>query len=155
MRLLTHNMLQCPRTKSYPLVLTAKSCDDVEVPFSETFIRRMLARLDWRVFREAAEQLPDQETISLLPREISESEALDDTVLKAIHRALLEWHVVEGVLESGDGTLYMVSNGIPNLVTTEVRKVGTGAMDEGDTYESPSNNIHSDAGNHTKIDGLH
>lgn len=122
MRLLTHNMLQCPRTKAYPLSLTATTCDDVEVPFSESFIRRMLPRLDWKVFREAAQQLPDPETIQLLPDKAPQADELDEKGFKAIHRALLEWHVVDGFLEVEGGTRYNVNNGIPNLVITEVRQ---------------------------------
>lgn len=124
MRLLTHNMLQCPRTKSYPLILTAKTCDDVEVPFSEEFIRRMVPRLNWPVFRSAAAQLPDPDTIAQLPEQPPEDfEATDEDVFKAIHRALLEWHVVDGSLDCQDGSArYAVRNGIPNLVITEVRQ---------------------------------
>lgn len=42
--------------------------------------------------------------------------------MRAIHRALLQWHVVEGTLTAKDDAIYKVSNGVPNLVITEVRK---------------------------------
>lgn len=130
MRLLTHNMLQCPRTKAYPLQLTAKTCDDVQVDFSEPFIRRMLPRLNWSVFRSAASQLPDPETIALLPEHApDEVAAIDENILKAIHRALLEWHVVDGFLQAEENsTKYFVRNGIPNLVITEVVQTETDDM---------------------------
>lgn len=123
-------MLQCPRTKSYPLVLTATTCDDVEVPFSEEFIRRMVPRLNWDVFRSAAAQLPDPDTIALLPQSAPEdSGPSDEKVFKAIHRALLEWHILDGSLDSEDGNIrYTVRNGIPNLVITEVRLPGSEEM---------------------------
>lgn len=123
MRLLTHNMLQCPRTKKYPLSLEAHTCDDTEVPFSEAFVRRMIARLDWSVFRDAAMQLPDPDMLALLPEEIPDGvEQIPENVLRAIHRAMLEWHIVDGTLSNDDGYKYSVKNGIPNLVITEVRK---------------------------------
>lgn len=123
-------MLQCPRTKAYPLVLTAATCDDVEVEFSETFIRRMLPRINWPVFRDAASQLPDPDTISKLPEAAPELDTeLDDSVLRAIHRALLEWHVVDGFMQAEDSaTRYLVRNGIPNLVITEVVQKGGDPM---------------------------
>lgn len=120
MRLLTHNMLQCPRTQTYPLQLIAEECDDVSVEYSAPFIQRMLGRLDWSVFHAAAQQLPDPELIKALPATAPSVDAGDD-VLRVVHRALMEWHVVEGKLIA-DGAEYRVSNGIPNLVLTEVRK---------------------------------
>lgn len=123
MRLLTHNMLVCPRTKAFPLELIVSTCDDVNVDFSQDFVQRIMPRLDWNVFLNAAKQLPDQEMISLLPDAAPQGdEQLDDKVWRAIHRALLEWHVVEGELRASDGTSYLVRNGVPNLVITEVRK---------------------------------
>lgn len=129
MRLLTHNMLHCPRTKSYPLHLVAATCDDVQVPFSEAFIRRMLPRLQWEVFREAAAQFPDEDMLAKLPESTPQPDALDEPTLKAIHRALLEWHVVDGTLKAENGSEYAVTNGIPNLVITEVRNESGSADD--------------------------
>lgn len=122
MRLLTHNMLQCPRTRAYPLELEIETCDEVVVEYSAAFIRRMLPRVNWEVFLAAAKQIPDAELVGMLPAAAPGDEAADDgDVLKAVHRALLQWHVVDGKL-SADGVRYTVSNGIPNLVITEVRK---------------------------------
>ncbi|PXF41678.1 Multifunctional methyltransferase subunit TRM112-like protein [Gracilariopsis chorda] len=129
MRLLTHNMLHCPRTKAYPLQLVASTCDDVQVPFSEAFIRRMLPRIQWEVFREAAAQFPDEDMLAKLPESTPQPDTLDEPTLKAIHRALLEWHVVDGTLKAENGSEYAVKNGIPNLVITEVRKESGGADD--------------------------
>lgn len=133
MRLLTHNMLQCPRTRAYPLELEIETCDEVDVEFSAPFVRRMLPRLDWGVFLAAAKQLPDPELVNLLPAEPPTDDTPDDgDVLKAVHRALLQWHVVEGKL-STEGATYKVSNGVPNLVITEVRKEE--AKDDADAME--------------------
>lgn len=130
MRLLTHNMLHCPRTHHYPLCLTAHTCDEVRIPFSRKFIERMIPRLDWPVFVSAAQQFPDADMKAALPTEKPEGE-IDDDVLMAVHRGLLEWHVIEGVLEGG-GCTYLVKNGIPNLVITEVRKEEDEGMESAD-----------------------
>lgn len=122
MRLLTHNMLQCPRTKHYPLGLVITTCDDTQVTYSASFIRRMLRRINWEVFLTAARQLPDEEMLALLPDEIIDGgEGLSDEVLRAVHRGLLEWHVVDGELHAAEHSVYTVRDGIPNLVITEVR----------------------------------
>ncbi|CAN8075721.1 unnamed protein product [Agarophyton chilense] len=115
-------MLQCPRTQTYPLHLTADTCDDVEVPFSAQFILRMLPRLNWDVFRDAAAQFPDEEMMAKLPETLPEADSLDEDALKAIHRALMEWHVVDGTLTAEGGGVYVIKDGVPNLVITEVRK---------------------------------
>jgi multifunctional methyltransferase subunit TRM112 len=118
MRLLTHNMLLCPRTKSYPLALEATEVDDVEADFSREFILRMLPRLDWPVLRTAAAALNVPGLADALPAE-QPTEKDTDEVLRAVHAALLEWHVVEGRLVSPKGPVYSISAGIPNLVSTE------------------------------------
>lgn len=122
MRLLTHNLLQCPRTKYYPLLLTIDTCDEIEVEYNPEFLRRMLPRLNYPAFFTAAQQLPDDELKSKLPASLPDQDISDeDEGLKALHRALLQYHVVEGKLETGGSTVYQVRNGVPNLVITEVR----------------------------------
>eukprot|EP00177_Eucheuma_denticulatum_P005858 GFKZ01010678.1.p1 GENE.GFKZ01010678.1~~GFKZ01010678.1.p1 ORF type:complete len:167 (-),score=19.85 GFKZ01010678.1:74-523(-) len=123
MRLLTHNMLQCPRTQTYPLTLEIETCDEIDVTYSAAFVRRMLPRLNYPVFLSAARQLPDAQLIAQLPPNLPAADALpdDDPALHAVHRALLQWHVVEGVMRGPGDVVYRVSNGVPNLVITEVR----------------------------------
>lgn len=118
MRLLTHNLLHCPRTKAYPLTLEIETCDEIPVPYSAQFLIRLLPRINYPVFLAAASQLPDPELLALLPRTPPSSE--DDPALRALHRALLQYHVVDGALVA-EGARYRVSNGVPNLVITEVR----------------------------------
>lgn len=94
----------------------------MEMEYSEAFIKRMIPRLNWQVFLDAAQQLPDADTLAALPEEAPGDDA-DEAVLRAIHRALMEWRIVEGVMEC-DGARYRITNGIPNLVITEVRQDG-------------------------------
>ena len=57
MRLLTHNVLQCPRTRSYPLKLVAQETETVEVEYDRDFIEAMLPRVDWKVLRTTAHEV--------------------------------------------------------------------------------------------------
>lgn len=152
MRLLTQNMLQCPRTGAFPLLLTATTCDDVNVNFSERFIRRMIPRIDWDVFRQAANQLPDPDMLASLPDKAPSDDNLTEGMLKAIHRALMEWHVVDGHLQAeGSSTKYIIRNGTPNLVITEVVQPGADSMHmdsrtDGDADKSDNHNYNRDGG---------
>jgi uncharacterized protein YbaR (Trm112 family) len=118
MRLLTHNMLQCPRTKAYPLVLTATEVDDVEVDYRREFVLRMVPRLDWAVLRAAAAALNVAGLVDRLPLEPPGADASDE-VLRPVHAALMEWHVVEGRLACEGGPVYAISGGIPNLIPSD------------------------------------
>lgn len=123
MRLLTHNMLQCPRTKAYPLTLEVLEAKEVEVDYSREFVVRMASRLDWPTFRAAAAPF----TAVDLPVDPPPADA-DEAVWRTVHRALLEWHVVRGVLRAPDGAVYHIKHSIPNLVIAEVEQP-TGAPD--------------------------
>lgn len=115
MRLLTHNMLQCPRTKGYPLRLTATEVDQVEVDYRREFVLRMIPRLDWPVLREATAALNVPDLLTSLSDSPPEADASDEALM-VVHRAILEYHVVEGQLACAEGPVYSISGGIPNLV---------------------------------------
>lgn len=133
MRLLTHNMLQCPRTKGYPLTLEVYEAEEVQVEYSRAFVERMATRLDWRVFRSAAAPF----TKVQLPVDVPGSDD-DDEVWRTVHRALLEWHVVRGLLRSPDGAVYNIEKGIPNLIITEVEQPTGGAHDPAVVADVPN-----------------
>lgn len=83
----------------------------------------MIPRLDWPAFLSAAEQFPDPDALALLPKTAPDPPSdLSDDVLRAIHRLLLEWHVVDGELAvDGADQTYLIRDGVPNLILTEVR----------------------------------
>lgn len=54
MRLLTHNLLACPATRTFPLTLAATETTVIPVAFNRPFLRHMLPRLDWAALRDAA-----------------------------------------------------------------------------------------------------
>ncbi len=116
-------MLQCPRTKGYPLKLEVLEAKEVSVEYSKAFVVRMASRLDWGTFRKAAAPFTSVD----VPVEVP-SEDADDAVWRTVHRALLEWHVVRGILRAPDGTEYEIKDGIPNLIIAEAAQP-TGAHD--------------------------
>mmetsp|Transcript_9407 Transcript_9407/g.28362 ORF Transcript_9407/g.28362 Transcript_9407/m.28362 type:complete len:134 (+) Transcript_9407:1126-1527(+) len=121
MRIITHNFLQCPRTKSYPLRLVATEVETVETEYSGAFIHKMLQRLDWSALRQAAEQLQ----MDALPEAPPSSEEEAPEVFQQLHTLLLETHVKTGSLVGDDGTSYEIKNYIPNMMTTGSGPVST------------------------------
>jgi multifunctional methyltransferase subunit TRM112 len=89
--------------------------DQVEVDYRREFVLRMIPRLDWPVLLEATAALNVTELTECLPESPPGADASDETLM-AVHRAMLEYHVVEGQLACADGPVYTVSGGIPNLV---------------------------------------
>lgn len=114
MRLLTHNMLQCPRTGGYPLTLEALETKTVSVAFSLSTVQKMAGRVNWGVFRSAAASNPSVD----LPLEVPPADAAE-AVWRDVHAALLEWHVVRGTLRAPDGTAYAIREGVPNLIVAD------------------------------------
>lgn len=57
MKILTHNFLHCPRTKTYPLKLVPTELETVETEYNGSFLQHILNRLDWNVLRETSTQV--------------------------------------------------------------------------------------------------
>ncbi|KAJ8901316.1 hypothetical protein NDN08_007164 [Rhodosorus marinus] len=115
MRILTHNFMQCPRSKSYPMRLVPTEVETVETEYSGEFIEHMLKRLNWDVLRSTASELE----LGELPETMPESEESNPEAFKLLHKILMETHVKSGTLVSGDGsTTYQINNYIANMMTT-------------------------------------
>lgn len=109
----------------------------------------MIPRIDWDVFRHAANQLPDPDMLASLPEKAPSDDDLTEGMLKAIHRALMEWHVVDGHLQAeGSSTKYIIRNGTPNLVITEVVQPGADSthMDTHTDGDIANSNNHENNG---------
>ena len=132
MRLLTHNMLRCNVkgvTSGYPLGIEVGTDAETKQPavrvapteFNPEFIVRMLPKLDWGVFVNAAKQL-GVENAAGLPDTVSGDQAAgkDETFLRLVHHALLEVRLIEGALICPEsGRRFPVSNSIPNMLLRE------------------------------------
>jgi len=119
MRLITHNMLACniKGVKSgFPLRIEAESVEVKEADFNPEFLKRMIPKLEWKAFVDAAVAL----NVSGLPAEVTPEIMEDEEFLKKFHHALLELHVEEGALICPEtGRRFPVSKGIPNMLLNE------------------------------------
>lgn len=80
--------------------------------FQPELVRQLLAKLDWEALVKTAEQfgLP-------LPPNFTEADKTDEHFLRAVHEAVIEFHVLEGKLVCPVCTReYPISNGIPNML---------------------------------------
>ncbi|ESS36235.1 Trm112p family domain-containing protein [Toxoplasma gondii VEG] len=120
MRLLTHNLIACNRrqcTGGFPLkiVVDEKSEDATTVEPSEfqpELVKQLLGKLDWEALVKTADQFGLQ-----LPPTFTDSDKSDEHFLRAVHEAVVEFHVLEGKLVCPVcAREYPVSNGIPNML---------------------------------------
>ncbi|PFH35706.1 Trm112p family domain-containing protein [Besnoitia besnoiti] len=120
MRLLTHNLLACNRhqcTGGFPLKIVVDASNEEATTlessdFQPELVRALLAKLDWEALVKTAEQFGLQ-----LPPSYTEADQNDEHFLRAVHEAVVEFHVLEGKLVCPVcNREYPVSNGIPNML---------------------------------------
>lgn len=121
MKLLTHNMLtsKCMRgvTVGYPLGIVAKDIKIFETEFNSEFILRIIPKLDWETFWNAADSIGHSAD---LPQTLSEDYENDTEFLKKVHHVLLEIEVVNGELVCPEsGRKFPINKGIPNMLLNE------------------------------------
>ena len=88
MRILTHNFMCSPRSKSYPLRLVPKEIETIDTTYNQGFLEHILPRLDWDVLRTTAAecglgQLPEQ-----APQSANDPQS--KPVFEMLHRILME-----------------------------------------------------------------
>ena len=133
MRLLTHNMLKCNKkgvTQGYPLQIEvatdpttgavlegAVQTSDSE--FNPEFVVRMIPKLEWGVFVNAARQLGCSGAEGL-PAHYNPSLSSNEDFLRIVHHCLLEVRLVEGFLICPESQRrFPVNNSIPNMLLRE------------------------------------
>ncbi|CAM9867129.1 unnamed protein product [Discosporangium mesarthrocarpum] len=121
MRLLTHNVLRCPLKgveNGYPLRIEATDVQVEESEFNEAFMKHIASTLDWSALCKAASEVGMAN--GSLPESLT-PELLEDTAfLQALHRVLMDMHVVEGALVCPEtGRRFPIVQGIPNIMCTE------------------------------------
>ena len=121
MRLLTHNMLSSQMIKGvkvgFPLRIEAVKVEVKPEEFDADFLLGLLPKLEYDALLEAARLLGHADG---LPGELTEELLQSDTVLRALHHALLEVHVEEGMLICPEtGRRFPVTHGIPNMLLNE------------------------------------
>ncbi|XP_062332253.1 multifunctional methyltransferase subunit TRM112-like protein [Osmerus eperlanus] len=120
MKLLTHNMLTSHVkgvTKGYPLLIKATEVKVSEVEFNPNFVSRMIPKLEWGAFIQAAEGLGHLQD---LPNELITDFEKNEEFLKKVHRVLLEVEVIEGCLQCPEsGREFPITRGVPNMLLNE------------------------------------
>ncbi|CAM9436865.1 unnamed protein product [Choristocarpus tenellus] len=117
MRLLTHNVLRCPLKgveNGYPLRIEATDVQ-AKSEFNEVFVKHIASTLNWEALRNAAVEVGM--SMDSLPEALSPALLEDGSFLQALHRVLMDMHVVEGTLVCPEtGRRFPISQGIPNLM---------------------------------------
>lgn len=158
MRLLTHNLLQCPVHRSYPLTLShVEELESVEAEYKAEFLLRMLPRLDWSVLRAAALALGVAGVVEQVPEAQPELDDIDvdrdDAMLRVLHAALLETHVVRARLVCGQGgEWYAISKGIPNLIEQAANVAAAADGEEAEEEEEEEEGAEDGDGNCDEMD---
>ncbi|XP_012695957.1 multifunctional methyltransferase subunit TRM112-like protein [Clupea harengus] len=120
MKLLTHNMLTSHVkgvTKGYPLLIKATEVKVNEVEFNPQFISRMIPKLEWSAFIQAAEGLGHLQN---LPSTVVPEFENNEDFLRDVHKVLLEVEVIEGCLQCPEsGREFPISRGVPNMLLNE------------------------------------
>ncbi|KAL1972437.1 hypothetical protein VTN31DRAFT_6851 [Thermomyces dupontii] len=119
MKVITANFITCAVKScrssqiSLPLHFRDAELENQEIDYSPQFIQNILPRLNWENLRTTAAELGFRS----IPESKPEGDALNDSVLKDLHRLLLETHVVEGKLVCEQcGHEYQIKDGIANFL---------------------------------------
>ncbi|XP_025206456.1 multifunctional methyltransferase subunit TRM112-like protein [Melanaphis sacchari] len=121
MKLLTHNLLSSKSLKGvkvgYPLRIVAKDVKISESEFNKEFVKKIIPKLDWKVFVNAAEQIGHANDLS---DELIDDYEDDEEYLKKVHHLLMEVEIINGELICPETErVFPISSGIPNLLLNE------------------------------------
>lgn len=119
MRLLTHNNLLCPATRTFPLRLIPTEVEQEETDFNAEFVIRLITKLEYGVLLKAAQSCGIASLPSSLPRDGKLTQEQDGELLQLLHTVLLDTHVMAGHLENKEGRKYLIQQGIPNMRLNE------------------------------------
>ncbi|XP_060862276.1 multifunctional methyltransferase subunit TRM112-like protein [Metopolophium dirhodum] len=118
MKLLTHNMLSSKSLEGviigYPLRIDAKDIRISHYPFNKEFVKKMIPKLNWKVFVNAAKQIGQGKDLS---EKIVDGFENDEEYLKKVHHLLMEVDVINGKLICpATDRVFPISGGVPNLL---------------------------------------
>lgn len=122
MRLLTHNLMACPKCSTFPLVIKPTEVSPTDSEYDPDFVRRMLPRVDYNDLVKATETLkavcPAMKAIQLPPtvEQVNSSVDLDPTMVSC-YAALTGFAVKQGALEcTACTTTFPIVDYIPNMM---------------------------------------
>ncbi|CAM9413378.1 unnamed protein product [Pylaiella littoralis] len=101
-----------------PRLASSAPLQMVESEVKEEFIKHMANTLDWGALCKAASEVGMPE--GSLPPALTPELLEDSSFLEALHRVLMDMHVVEGALVCPEtGRRFPIAEGVPNLMCTE------------------------------------
>ncbi len=116
MRLLTHNHLRCQAkdvTHGGPLLLEVTDFEVAETDYNPDFLKHILPTLDWSGVKIVADAI----NVDGIPSSWDDKLLRDDDFLRAMHRLLLDVHIMEGTLTCPEsGRKFPIQKGIPNMM---------------------------------------
>jgi multifunctional methyltransferase subunit TRM112 len=116
MRLLTHNHLRCHAkdvTHGGPLLLEVTDFEVDETEYNVAFLQSILPTLDWNAVQIEAKAIG----VDGIPTEWDPKLLNDDDFLRAMHRLLLDVHIVEGTLTCPEsGRKFPIEKGIAKMM---------------------------------------
>ncbi|XP_030074935.1 multifunctional methyltransferase subunit TRM112-like protein [Microcaecilia unicolor] len=120
MKLLTHNLLTSHVKgvlRGYPLIIQANEVKVSNVDFNQSFVARMIPKLEWSALIQAADSLGH---LSDLPQELISDYESNEDFLRKVHHVMLEVEVIEGTLKCPEsGREFPIIRGIPNMLLHE------------------------------------
>ena len=116
MRLLTHNTLKCPAkdiVNGFPMLLEVDEIEVVETDCNHEFIKHLLPSLSWPGLLIAAEAVK----LVGMPAEYQTTLLEDNDFLEAVHKLLIDIHVLSGHLICPDtGRRFPITDGVPCML---------------------------------------
>ena len=115
MRLLTHNHLRCHAKDTVhggPLLLEIDDFEVDDTEYNPEFLKHMLPTLNWNAIQIGAKAVG----VDGIPTEWDQKLINDDDFLRAIHRLLIDIHIMEGTLTCPEtGRKFPIEKGIPKM----------------------------------------
>ncbi|KAL5242732.1 hypothetical protein ACI65C_010142 [Semiaphis heraclei] len=118
MKLLTHNMLSSKDlegvTVGYPFRIVAKDIRISRSEFNKDFVQRLIPKINWKVFVNAAKQIGLGKDLS---DKLIDNFENDEEYLKKVHHLLMEVDIINGKLICPETNReFPISAGVPNLL---------------------------------------
>jgi multifunctional methyltransferase subunit TRM112 len=122
MRLLTHNLLACPKCNSFPFQIEAKEVVPTDCEYDPEFVRRMLARIAYEDLVAAVASIkprcPAMAHVNLPAtlEQVNVASDMDPTML-SVYAALTGFAVKNGALRCPQCTTqFLITDFIPNMM---------------------------------------
>ncbi|XP_025195478.1 multifunctional methyltransferase subunit TRM112-like protein isoform X2 [Melanaphis sacchari] len=110
MKLFTHNMLSSKSLEG----VKAKDIQISQSEFNKEFVKNIIAKLNWKVFVNAAIQIGYGKDLS---EELIKNYENDEEYLKKVHHLLMEVEIIDGELICPEThRVFPISDGVPNLL---------------------------------------